>query len=60
MGLMTILVSGISILQTKYGEPELLKRQFREFLFETDLFEKCSIVEEVILTAAAESYLKGI
>lgn len=38
MGLITILVSGIQILQIKYDDPELLKRQFREFPFETNLF----------------------
>jgi|GEM_PF-4388821 hypothetical protein len=38
MGLITILVRGIQILQTKYDDPELLKRQFREFPFETNLF----------------------
>ena len=60
MGLITILVRGIQILQTKYDDPELLKRQFREFPFETNLFEKFSGVEKIILTAAAEYYLQGV
>ena len=38
MGLITILVRGIQILQTKYDDHELLKRQFREFPLETNLF----------------------
>ncbi len=47
-------------LLTKYGELELLKPQFREFPFETQVFEKYSRVEKAILTAVAESYLQGI
>jgi hypothetical protein len=34
--------------------------QFREFPFETDVFEKCPQVEQAILIAVAESYLQGI
>ena len=44
-------------LLTKYGGLELLKPQFREFSFETQVFDKYSRVEKVILTAVAESYL---
>jgi len=47
-------------LLTKYGELELLKPQFREFPFETQVFEKYSRVEKAILTAVAESYLQGV
>jgi putative transposase len=48
------------ILLTKYGELELLKPQFREFPFETQVFDKYSRVEKAILTAVAESYLQGV
>ncbi len=47
-------------LQTKYGKLELLKPQFREFPFETKVFEKYSRVETAILNAVAESYLQGV
>ena len=47
-------------LLTKYGELELLKPQFREFSFETQVFDKYSRVEKAILTAVAESYLQGV
>src|SRR5574344_611713 len=47
-------------LLTKYGELELLKPQFREFPFETQVFEKYSRVEKSILAAVAESYLQGV
>ncbi len=47
-------------LQTKYGELELLKPQFREFPFETHVFEKYSRVEKAILAAVSESYLQGV
>lgn len=47
-------------LQTKYGELELLKPQFREFPFETQVFDKYSRVEKSILAAVSESYLQGV
>jgi putative transposase len=47
-------------LLTKYGELELLKPQFCEFPFETQVFDKYSRVEKAILTAVAESYLQGV
>ena len=47
-------------LQTKHGGLELLKPQFREFPFETQVFEKYSRVEKAILTAVAESYIQGV
>ncbi|AKB38779.1 Mobile element protein [Methanosarcina siciliae C2J] len=47
-------------LLTRYGELELLKPQFREFPFETQIFEKYSRVEKAILSAVAESYLQGV
>lgn len=36
----------------------MAKPQFREFPFETDVFEKCPRVEKAILIAVAESYCK--
>ncbi|WP_048184942.1 IS256 family transposase [Methanosarcina siciliae] len=47
-------------LLTRYGELELLKPQFREFPFETQIFDKYSRVEQAILSAVAESYLQGV
>jgi putative transposase len=47
-------------LLTKYGELELLKPQFHEFPFETQVFDKYSRVEKAILTAVSESYLQGV
>ncbi|MFY1110469.1 MAG: IS256 family transposase [Methanosarcinaceae archaeon] len=47
-------------LLTKYGQLELSKPQFREFSFETEVFEKYSRVEKAILTAVTESYLQGV
>jgi putative transposase len=47
-------------LKTKYGELELLKPQFREFPFETEVFEKYSRVEKAIIAAVSESYLQGV
>ncbi|AKB54503.1 hypothetical protein A9239_03350 [Methanosarcina sp. A14] len=38
----------------------MLKPQFREFPFETQVFEKYSRVEKSILAAVAESYLQGV
>ncbi len=38
----------------------MLKPQFREFSFETQVFDKYSRVEKAILTAVAESYLQGV
>ena len=47
-------------LLTKFGKLELSKPQFREFSFETEVFEKYSRVEKAILTAVTESYLQGV
>ncbi len=47
-------------LLTKCGKLELSKPQFREFPFETEVFEKYSRVEKAILTAVTESYLQGV
>ena len=47
-------------LLTKYGELELSKPQFREFPFETQIFEKYSRVEKSILTEVSESYTQGV
>jgi transposase-like protein len=38
----------------------LLKPQFLEFPFETQVFDKYSRVEKAILAAVAESYLQGV
>ncbi|AKB52458.1 Mobile element protein [Methanosarcina barkeri str. Wiesmoor] len=38
----------------------MLKPQFREFPFETQVFEKYSRVEKSILADVAESYLQGV
>jgi putative transposase len=38
----------------------LLKPQFHEFPFETQVFDKYSRVEKAILAAVAESYLQGV
>lgn len=47
-------------LLTKFGKLDLSKPQFREFSFETEVFEKYSRVEKAILTAVTESYLQGV
>ncbi|NLM98366.1 MAG: IS256 family transposase, partial [Halanaerobiaceae bacterium] len=47
-------------LLTTYGELELLKPQFREFHFQTQIIETYSRVEQSILSAVAESYLQGV
>ena len=47
-------------LLTRYGELELLKPQFSEFPFETQVFEKFPRVEKTILTAVSEFYLQGV
>lgn len=39
---------------------QTIKPQFREFLFETHVFENYSRVEKAILPAVSESYLQGV
>ena len=47
-------------LKTRYGELTLRKPQFREFPFETQVFDRYSRVEKVLVNAIAESYLQGV
>jgi putative transposase len=47
-------------LKTRAGEIILDKPQFREFPFETKVFERYSRVEQSLLMAIAESYIQGV
>ena len=47
-------------LKTRYGELTLDKPQFREFPFQTKIFERYSRVEQALLMAIAESYIQGV
>ncbi len=47
-------------LKTRYGELTLQKPQFREFPFETQVFDRYSRVEKALVNAVAESYLQGV
>jgi len=47
-------------LNTRLGKLELKKPQFREFPFETKVFEKYSRVEKALKNAIVESYLQGV
>lgn len=47
-------------LKTRYGELTLRKPQFREFPFETQIFDRYSRVEKALVNAIAESYLQGV
>ena len=47
-------------LKTRVGELTLDKPQFREFPFETKVFERYSRVEQALLMAIAESYIQGV
>ncbi len=47
-------------LKTRYGETILLKPQFREFPFETQVFGRYSRVEKALENAIFESYLQGV
>ena len=47
-------------LKTRVGELTLDKPQFREFPFETKVFEKYCHVEQALLMAIAESYIQGV
>ena len=47
-------------LKTRVGEITLDKPQFREFPFETKVFEKYSRVEQALLITIAESYIQGV
>ena len=45
-------------LKTRVGEITLQKPQFREFSFETKVFERYSRVEKALINAIIESYLQ--
>jgi putative transposase len=47
-------------LKTRVGEITLQKPQFREFSFETKVFERYSRVEKALVNAIIESYLQGV
>jgi putative transposase len=47
-------------LKTRVGELSLDKPQFREFPFETKVFERYSRVEQSLMIAIAESYIQGV
>ena len=47
-------------LKTRFGELSLDKPQFREFPFETKVFERYSRVEQALLMVIAESYTQGV
>jgi len=47
-------------LNTRSGKLELKKPRFREFPFETRVFEKHSRVEKASKNAVVESYLQGV
>jgi len=47
-------------LKTRVGEINLDKPQFREFSFETRVFDKFSRDEKALINTIAESYLQGV
>lgn len=47
-------------LKTRVGELKLKKPQFREYPFETKVFERYSRVEKALINAVIESYLQGV
>ena len=47
-------------LKTRVGELTLEKPQFREFPFESSVFEKYCRVEQALLLTIAESYIQGV
>ncbi|MCX6678520.1 MAG: IS256 family transposase [Methanothrix sp.] len=47
-------------LKTRVGEITLDKPQFREFPFETKVFERYSRVDQALLMIIAESYIQGV
>ena len=47
-------------LKTRVGELNLKKPQFREYPFETEVFDKYSRVEKALINAVMESYLQGV
>ena len=47
-------------LKTRIGELKLKKPQFREYPFETAVFDRYSRVEKALINAVIESYLQGV
>ena len=47
-------------LKTRVGELTLDKPQFREFPFESSVFERYCRVEQALLMTIAESYIQGV
>lgn len=47
-------------LKTRVGEITLRKPQFREYPFDTKVFERYSRVERALINAVIESYLQGV
>lgn len=47
-------------LKSRVGEINLEKPQFREFPFESKIFERYSRVEQALLMTIAESYIQGV
>jgi len=47
-------------LKTRVGEITLQKPRFREYPFETQVFDKYSRVEKAMINAIAESYIQGV
>ena len=47
-------------LKTRVGELNLKKPQFREYPFETEVFDRYSRVEKALINAVIESYLQGV
>ena len=47
-------------LKTRIGEINLKKPQFREYPFETAVFDRYSRVEKALINAVIESYLQGV
>jgi transposase-like protein len=47
-------------LKTRVGEINLKKPQFREYPFETAVFDRYSRVEKALINAVIESYLQGV
>lgn len=47
-------------LKSRVGEMTLEKPQFREFPFESKIFERYSRVEQALLMTIAESYIQGV
>jgi putative transposase len=47
-------------LKTRIGDIKLRKPQFREYPFETKVFDRYSRVEKALINAVIESYLQGV